>query len=823
MYNSCLKVNKAHSALQLFLWFSLGSIIVPSVHFVQCARTKVKYLINTHYFVASFLLLVLCIAGSPVSNAQVIWGTVRATDGSPLPGVNVYIPSEAQGNATDINGSYEIPPLLEGQYVITFSFVGFQTEQRTVQVGGSDVELNVTLRPSIIEGDEVLIARERTEALRKDARSVSVLEPEQLAEVRGQTLGETLEHLPGIRTLRTGPSIAKPIVRGLHSQRVLVLNAGVSLEGQQWGGEHAPEIDPFAPVRIEVVKGVAGVEHGVGAIGGVIKLEPLELPYVPGTGIGGQFSANGFSNNLQGAGALYLEGAADFLPGLGWRVQGSFRKAGDTHTPDYVIGNSAFKELNGSASLGFRRDRLNVVALYSRFDTELGIFSGAHIGNLNDLLRAIERGVPRFESNFGYDIGLPKQSITHDLATIHGDLRLKSGHLVEVQYGFQHNHRQEFDAHGRNKDEEDLLDPAFDLSLISHSLALNFQHNPVGNLVGTVGVNGLNQLNKNDASGFLIPNFRALTGGVFVRESWVTDNLTLEAGVRFDYRWVRAWPRENGSRGEFVKRITDYASASGVLGAVWQFAPTWSVGINMGTGWRPPSVNELYNFGVHHGTAQFEIGDPDLESERSLGIDLTLRHATSRTRMEASVYNTSFDKFIYLFPATQPRVTIRGTFPTFFYTQSDAVLRGFDAGIEHELSSTLAVGIQASLVRGTNLDTDEPLINMPADRMIPRLIFHLPEGGIFEHTDLEIEGVIVAKQTRVPDNADYAEPPKGYTLFNAGISTAMRFDRTPLTLHLEVQNVFNSTYRDYLSRFRYFVDEPGRSIILRVQVPLGAR
>ena len=63
----------------------------------------------------------------------------------------------------------------------------------------------------------------------------------------------------------------------------------------------------------------------------------------------------------------------------------------------------------------------------------------------------------------------------------------------------------------------------------------------------------MNQLNKNEATGFLIPNFRAFSGGVFARETWVKNDLTIEAGARFDYRWVRAWPRENGSRGQFVR------------------------------------------------------------------------------------------------------------------------------------------------------------------------------------------------------------------------------------------------------------------------------
>ncbi|MFK7847524.1 MAG: carboxypeptidase-like regulatory domain-containing protein, partial [Rhodothermales bacterium] len=442
--------------------------------------------------------------------SQEIQGTVRDEAGARLPGVHVTLADLNTGTVTDEQGQYTLSNLGAGEYLVSFSFIGFSTQTRRVRIDTDNIELDVSLNADVLEADEVLIVEDRVDVLTRDSRSVSVLEPEDLVELRGQTLGETLEQLPGVTALQTGPSISKPVVRGLHSQRVLVLNAGISQEGQQWGGEHAPEIDPFAPVRIEVIKGVAGVEYGIGAIGGVIKLDPLELPYVPGHGVDGQLSLNGFSNNFQGAGALYLEGTASSIPGMGWRVQTSFRKAGDAHTPDYVIRNSAFREFNGSVSAGIKRDRISLVALASRFSTELGIFSGAHIGNINDLLRAIALDEPSFIGDFGYDIGPPKQNISHNLLSVHGDYHFDSGSWLELQYGFQVNRRREFDAHGRNNDDPSALeDAAFDSSLTSNTLELKFHHKPMGQFFGVMGVSGMSQLNKNAATGLLIPNYRA--------------------------------------------------------------------------------------------------------------------------------------------------------------------------------------------------------------------------------------------------------------------------------------------------------------------------
>lgn len=762
------------------------------------------------------------IAGTTVQ-AQALFGVVSSHQEGPLPGANVFIRELGSGTVTDLDGRYEIAGIEPGIYEVEFSFVGYKTEHIRAEVGRTATRLDVTLEQDLVWSDEVLVDANRVERLTIDTRAVAVLEAAALDDVRGQTLGETLEHLPGMTALQTGPSISKPVIRGLHSERVLVLNAGVSQEGQQWGGEHAPEIDPFAPVRIEVIRGVAGVEYGVGAIGGVIRLEPLELPYVPGTPLRGQLSGNGFTNNRQGAGALYLEGVANRVPGLGWRVQGSLRKAGDAHAPNYVIANSAFQEQNGAVTLGFRRGPWNVMGHFSHFGTELGIFSGAHIGNLNDLLRAIERGQPTNVGSFGFDIAPPKQNITHDLASLRTRYALPSGSRWEVQYGIQRNHRQEFDAHRSYTDSLTASTrPAFELTLVSHSVEARFHHRPLGRFFGVVGFSGMNQLNVNGQSGFLIPNFRSYSGGLFARETLVLGTVELEAGARYDYHWVRAWPRSTEAGGGFVRRVSDYGSLTGVVGTIWRFIPSWSLSLNLGTAWRPPSVNEHYNFGVHHGTATFEIGDPDLELERSLGIDATLRHTGARARLELSGYLTRFERFIYLFPDPNPRVTIRGTFPTFRYDQADARLAGFDGSLEIDLHPALTLGSVVSVVRGENLRDNEPLFQMPGDRL--RLLAHvnLPSTRRLLEPHFEVESLFVSRQSRVPEGADYAAPPPAYHLLNASLATDLQVGPTPIHLHLSVHNALNTVYRDYLSRFRYFVDDPGRSFVLRLSLPIGA-
>ncbi len=735
---------------------------------------------------------------------------------SPLIGVNVFISEINHGAVTEENGAFSIEGVAAGRYTLVCRLLGYEEMRKTIIIAEMNLKQNFYLKSNPIELQGVNVSAEKDKMnLTESSQARKVLSDAELQKHRGQTLGETLKEIPGVTVLQTGPAIAKPVIRGLHSQRVLVLNAGVPQEGQQWGGEHAPEIDPFSPARIEVLKGAAGVQYGSGAIGGVIRIEPRDLREIGG--IGGELTMNAFSNNLQGAGSLLFEGGLSKLAGFGWRVQGSLRRAGDSKTSAYNVINSGFDERDWSVAAGYNKERGGVEMYYSHFGTELGIFLGSHLGSVTDLLRAIERGRPSIERSFSYDVDSPKQNISHNLLSVKSHYEFSGLGRLEMQYGWQQNHRQEFDAHAPFSSKPPSF-PSFDLTLTTYTADLTFQHQPVKNFFGKIGISGMRQGNVQNSRVFLIPNLRAYSGGVFLIESWVKGLWTVDIGGRYDYRWVKAFRLANA---QVVETIHEYSNVTGVVGLIYQFAPAWSIGTNWGSAWRPPSLNELYSNGVHHGSAQFEIGDLNLKSERSFSVDVTLRHLSERGRAEISAYNNRLRHFIFPFPDPKPTLTVRGAFPTFRYQQAEARLRGLDGVLEYQLSNFFQLGISAALVRGDNLDADEPLFLMPADRLRLLAHFHLPDLGRLANSFVELSSTLVKRQNRFPQNADYADPPPGYTLFDLNAGTQLRFAGQPIQFNVSAQNLANKSYRDYLSRFRYFIDDPGRNIIARVQIPFG--
>ena len=698
-----------------------------------------------------------------------------------------------------------------------FRYVGYRSRTETV-VLRSPQRLAVTLAEEDVQGGEVVVQNDAVRRAEASTQSTAVLDGRALDAARGQTLGAALERLPGVTLLQTGPSIAKPVVRGLHSERVVVVNAGVAQEGQQWGGEHGPEIDPFAAGTIEVVRGVAGVEYGVGAIGGVVKIEPH--PLREARGVEGRLAANAFSNNRSGAASVRV----DVSNGRGWasRVQASGRVAGDSHAPGYGLANTASREMAGQAVVGYHGAHAGAELLVSQFQTTLGVFSGAHVPSAEALRALYAAGAPSAERPFSYQIEAPRQEIAHTLASLRGHVDTRAGDAWSVQLGAQRNHRQEFDRHYRFQTvPEGAL--AFDLTLWTTSAEVRFRHRPVqalgGGLVGTVGVSGIQQVNTNGEAGRLIPNFGALTGGVFVRETYVRGPLTLEAGARADVRRLRAYPRIGGKA---VTTTTRYTALTGALGAAWRVTPGWTVAANVAQGWRPPSVNELYAAGVHHGTAQYEQGDAALVPEKSLGADLTLRRVAGPLRGEVSGFVNRMNHYLYLRPDTALVETIRGAYPIARYTQDDALLYGVDGSAEWAMPRLpLRLGATASVVRGDNRGRREPLFGMPADRATARLTWDVGRLGPVHAVEVAAAVRAVARQSHVPASVpDFAPPPGGYRLADLDASAAFHTRRGEGTVGISVENVFGTAYRDYLNRWRYFVDAPGRSVTLRLDLPL---
>ena len=695
---------------------------------------------------------------------------------------------------------------------MVISHLGFEPVIRELTLTTS-TELTITLVPAASELGEVSAIGQRQ--YDTPLMQQNVIQQKELALTRGQSLGEALKSIPGLSTIQTGPSIVKPVIHGMHSNRVLIYNAGVRQEGQQWGSEHAPEVDPFIATRLTVVKGAASVMYGADAVGGVILVEPAPLDYQPG--LRGRAETVLMSNNGLGALAGTVEGAT--TNGLfSYRAQLTTRQAANARTPDYYLKNTGFREYNGAASVGFAKGAFAAELYASTFNSRLGIFEGAHIGNTTDLLAAIGRDEPLIKGDFSYAIGRPYQLIGHHLLKTKSSYDFARVGKLNVQYSYQRNNREEYDLVRQAYENQYQLR----FNLTTQALDLYLDHVSVAGVRGKIGVNAQHQQNYYDGR-YLIPFFTSYNVGAFATERWRTGHLELEAGVRYDQRHMQARLRQvpTDQSSPEIRPEFAYRQVTGTAGAAYQLPAGWRLNAGVAKGWRPPSINELFSQGVHHSSARFELGDRTLGEESTLNLYGGVTKTGPRLRGEIGLYHNTIDHYIYLKPGTEAVLTVRGAFLAYNYVQVDAEFYGADASASYRLTDRLSVLAKYSAVRAYNRQTGRHLELIPADRVTGGLSLELPGGERFADNTLSLTATHTARQRRVQDDQDFAPTPAGYTLWNLDFSTEAHLLGRTMTLSVSGYNLLNTTYRDYLNAFRYFAPEIGRNVTLRLSVPFG--
>jgi iron complex outermembrane receptor protein len=268
-------------------------------------------------------------------------------------------------------------------------------------------------------------------------------------------------------------------------------------------------------------------------------------------------------------------------------------------------------------------------------------------------------------------------------------------------------------------------------------------------------------------------------------------------------------------------RTDSWFNPTGVLGMVWDINDQWTFNSTLGTAWRPAGVNERFSRGIHHGTAQYEVGDPNLKPEKAINTELGVEWDTEDMGFHISVYQSMISDFIQIRPDGDIVSTIRGAFPSYNYVQYDARMRGVEATFHARPTTIYEIMLKGSYLHGQNIDNDEPLYLMPAPSINWIHTLSLPNLEHLRQNTLQGGMRYVFEQMRYPDLVStdaYREPapPEAYALFDISASTSLQIGANSLSASLDVRNLLNTRYRDYLSRFRYLVDEPGINIVLRV-------
>ena len=729
--------------------------------------------------------------------------------------VGAVIQLKEQGKATqaDVEGSFELKNLCTCEDChLLISHYGCESVQLHLH-SIRDTILTIYLHHHTELLDEVVV---HGHGEVEHTTQSHTLKKKAITQKGNKNLADALSSIEGVSVIKSGSGISKPVVHGLFGNRVAIMNNGVPQSGQRWGNDHAPEIDMYVADHVAVVKGASATAYAGSTLGSVVLVEVAPIPKDPhlhgNLNYFYQTNGKGHTANIQ------LENSNKII---NWRLTGTAKRVGDLRAPGYYLTNTGRKE--NDIALQLERNitkNWTAEAYYSYVNTEIGVLRGSVASTISNLENYYHFSEPfGTQEDFSREINAPRQLVNHHLAKIKSSYYLNDSNIVRLTYSKQWNNRKEFDIRRGGRTEI----PSVLMEQDQHFWEFVFERKmKKGNTLKT-GLHYIKMLNLNDNSVTgrlpLIPNYKSYQSACFGLWQKQAKQWLWELGLRYSYlhRDVANILLDQDRTVEYsTNKFHNVAFSAGTKHS-WR--KQWNTTLDLGLNYRSPEVNELYSNGVHQSTASYDRGDDNLQPEKSMKLILTNKiKLNPHVHLQLLTYVQHVKDFIYLQSSPEGIHTIRGAFRLFDYKQAHVNIYGADIKLSAEFMQSFKFVSQFAMVRGDNLDDNNALVNMPADNWKNKLSYMLKDKGIFQNTQFAISSSYVAKQFRIEVPAqDFFDMPEAYLLWGASAETSLRIKQNQFIFSLTLENTFNTSYRDYLDRLRYFSDDIGRNLTIGLQ------
>lgn len=697
--------------------------------------------------------------------------------------------------------------ILPDGHVVTDTSIVKQTESSTI-----------SLKEVIVTADE------RRFSLTKSSQNTIQVGKNYIEERFSGSLMQSLEQLPGIKAMHISSGQSKPSIRGLGFNRLVVAENGIKHEGQQWGEDHGLEIDQFAVEQVDIVKGPAAIRYGSDAIGGVINLKNNRIPINRTEGGINLFARSnnmsiGTSVNLQGRSKRFYYKThltaidyADYkVPTDSIQYYSYYIKLKDRR-----LRNTAGKELNSSIHLGWIETNFHSFLQISSVYAKNGFFADAH--GLEVRLSEIDH------DRSSRDINLPYHSVNHLKIANHTTWR-KGDYLLTSKLAFQLNDRKEMAervSHGYMPIPPHTTERSFHKNTFTGMVDIARTFNERHEL--NMGVNGEHQRNHRGGWGFVLPDFRQTTAGIFLSDRFAYSNhLWFTGGIRADFTSIDTEPYNDWYLSPDNQGINVYKERGVELSRTFNsftwstgmnyYAGSWSLKLNIGKSFRTPIPKELASDGINYHIFRYEKGNPDLKAEEAYQIDGGINWQQGAWQITLEPFVNYFSNYIYLNPTPDYQEGLQ----LYSYTQAKVLRWGGETSIRYKFSSRLKASLSGEYLYARQRSGPKKGYTLP---------FSPPWSSWLETTYTPLtkwsgeDGFITVMLTVVGNQNEIVPPEKqtkGHQDLSVRLGRSFKWNNNSLKINIQGQNLLNKKYYDHTSYYRLIdVPEPGRNLSILV-------
>ena len=601
--------------------------------------------------------------------------------------------------------------------------------------------------------------------------TVSNLHGDKLFKKSKNSIGETLRNELGVNATQFGPAASRPVIRGLEGDRIRILQNGIGvLDASGTSQDHAVPINPLTAESVEVVRGPISLLYGSSAVGGVVNIvnSRVHKDYFPGF-----FGGVDVKSESVNAGQTYAAKMDYGTNNLMFHLDGHYNRALETQTPEGPITNSEMEQHGAAFGTTFFTKSKDYLGLsYSTFQNIYGVVSEADV-----------------------DIALKQQRLDlggyYKLNGFFKALRLKS-----AQTFYKHT---EF--------EDGSVGTVFENS--GTETRVEFIQDDRGGWHGVLGLQ--TQFLELSALGdeAFLPTTDQMAAALFVFEEIEWDSFKLNGGGRVELTQI-----DTAGTGFFAtSQENEFTTGSAAVGGLYKLTPTASTTLNLSYNERAPTYQELYAGGPHLAVGIFEQGDVDLEKEKSLAVEWSIKRKTPLHFVSLTAFNQEFQNYIGLNPSGVLADTddVPGPsaedFEIYNYQRQKARINGVEFEVSHVIHGFYSFRFTGDYLYGQNTETNQPLPRISPIRLGLELGY-----DDYEHFAASAIWRNIFKQTRTAPS-ETSTPSYNTVDLNLEYKSKLGLESL-LKLYLQVNNIGNVKARNHVSVLKNNLLLPGRNLVV---------
>lgn len=653
---------------------------------------------------------------------------------------------------------------------------------------------------------------------------IDTLQSKEIEKKTTSSLGKLLSHIPGVNSIATGAQASKPAIRGLYNDRIKILSNSNPTDFQTYGIRHIANIDPLLVDKIEVIRGASGVLYGSDAMGGVVNT--IDSKYLVAQPTKSEFQGKLITqyntNNSEKAFALKTQSA---VGKLGINIAISKREA-----TDYKTGKSEQWEKKTISNLPLFSGKMPFTD-YKNSSAKIGAnYSG------DDFTARIQYTFWEGKQNFLGHTPPPELQAVSSAGQIlrnHETQAFFSKTLndweIETTYSHTNNQREAATNSTYQQINSSKNSPNY-LSIDTNrdDIHMALKHPMVGPFLGQLGIQAYTK-EQTLKAGNLLPSAKEHGLALYLFEEAEFDRWILQGGIRYDTKKLKA--QTAGTSKYFIdnqfytteNNKQNFDAIAGSLGITYKINDTFAIATNLTRGFRTPSLFELFAGGVHGGVQAFQMGNPSLKAEISHGIDLSLRYKKEANYANITLYANAIDNYIYLQNTSQTKnnlVVMR-------HEQTDALLYGIEFAAGVQITPRTLATMSAEYIDAKDKKNNRKLGYIPPSNLTLGIKYSMDDFWMVHAPEASLDTRFVHKQKVAFEFEPFAQYNKtpfgsadtaGYGLIDIGFGGKIKALQTPLDFSIEVSNLFDKGYRDYLDTYKGYGLSMGRNISFHLGV-----